>query len=203
MLAGLSMSQREDIQFEHLSMRDGLSMNPVMAITQDAKGFMWFGTQDGLNRYDGYSFKVYKNKEGDSKAIRDGMDIAFCVYNRPNKQLYYAGANRPLVIVGEDGLREIKATPQPVGFSDSPKKFENHSVQLKEGDMVYVFSDGFIDQFGGPHGKKFKYSRFKELLESVSKLPVKEQHQKIQETFLHWKGELEQLDDICVLGVRI
>jgi PAS domain S-box-containing protein len=143
------------------------------------------------------------SKKTDGQAIRDGMDIAFCVFSPKDRNLYYAGANRPLVVISKGALTEIKATPQPVGFHDSHKPFSTHALTVNEGDMVYLFSDGFIDQFGGKNGKKFKYSRFKELLLSICDMSLADQKKQLNQVFMDWKGDLEQLDDICVMGVRI
>jgi PAS domain S-box-containing protein len=135
--------------------------------------------------------------------IRDGMDISFCVFNPASLQLYFAGAGRPCVIIGEEGLREIKGDSRAVGYSESADAFANHAVQLRKGDCVYLFSDGYADQFGGPRGKKFKYKRLLETLQAIAKLPMKEQHATLEKTFSDWKGELEQVDDVLVLGIRV
>jgi serine phosphatase RsbU (regulator of sigma subunit) len=94
---------------------------------------------------------------------------------------------------------------QPVGFMDESKTkpFTNHELTLKENDVIYTFSDGYADQFGGEKGKKFMYKKFKDLLVSVSELPMTEQKQILDETFESWRGNLEQLDDVLVIGVRI
>lgn len=139
------------------------------------------------------------------KNIRDGMDIALCVLNTKTNELEYAGANNPLWFLkkGTDVIEEVKANKQSIGKVDNPQKYKTHRVQLNKGDSIYVFSDGFADQFGGEKGKKFKYRPFKELLVSVSKEPMENQLNTINNHFETWRGDLEQVDDVCVIGVRI
>jgi serine phosphatase RsbU (regulator of sigma subunit) len=131
------------------------------------------------------------------------MDIALCVYNQATKELQYAGARNPLYIISGGELKEIKATKESIGGDIADKTFQNHSVQLQSGDQLYLFSDGFADQFGGTRGKKFMYKPFKILLLQNSSLPMKEQLDKLLKSFTDWKGKLDQIDDVCVLGVRV
>lgn len=145
--------------------------------------------------------------------IKDGMDMALCIINFDALELQYAGANNPIYIVrraeGQDEvvpvqLIEIKPDKQAIGADiDKVKVFTNHLIQLKKGDIIYLFSDGYADQFGGPLGKKFMYKRFKELLVSLYDLPMLEQKKEINEAFHTWKGDLEQVDDVLVIGIRI
>lgn len=156
--------------------------------------------------------------------IRDGMDVAFCAINYSTLKLYFAGANNPVYIVRkaeelaetaeasvtsyevaneERILIEIKGDKKPIGSYESEDPFNDKSFQLKQGDMVYVFSDGYPDQFGGPKGKKLKYSVFKQLLVENSHSPVNVQKEFLDNYFEEWKGDLEQLDDVCVIGVRV
>ncbi|UKN01158.1 SpoIIE family protein phosphatase [Paracrocinitomix mangrovi] len=119
--------------------------------------------------------------------------------------LKYSGAHNPLWIIkrGSNEIIEVKADKQPIGKFDHAKSFTTHEITVESGDQIYLFSDGFIDQFGGPKGKKFKASNFKELLLSVAKESPQKQKQLIDEAFESWKSSLEQLDDVCVIGVRI
>ena len=116
-----------------------------------------------------------------------------------------AGANNPLWIIrnGADEVEEIKADKQPIGKYDRANPFTTHSVELQNGDTFYIFSDGFADQFGGEKGKKFKAANFKKLLLSVQSQPMQEQRETLKDTFEKWKGEIEQLDDVCIIGVRV
>ncbi|HLP11548.1 MAG TPA: tetratricopeptide repeat protein [Flavobacteriales bacterium] len=137
--------------------------------------------------------------------VRDGMDIALCVYNTVTQKLSYAGANNPLWVYQKatGSILEIAANNQSVGDDNIADAFKTHTVQLSKGDVIYVFSDGYADQFGGEKGKKFKYSNLKLLLEQASQKPCQEIVSTLENTFNAWKGELEQLDDVCVVGVRV
>lgn len=136
-------------------------------------------------------------------AARDGMDISLAKLNLKNKTLEWAGANNNLWVVNKDGLTEIKADRQAVNYTENPIPFTNHQVQLNIEDKIYLFTDGFADQFGGPKGKKFMYKPFKELLVSIYDKLMEEQEEILKNHFQDWKGELEQVDDVCVIGVRI
>jgi serine phosphatase RsbU (regulator of sigma subunit) len=150
--------------------------------------------------------EVYKtiNKHSDSESIiRDGMDVALCAINFSSLMLTFSGAKNPVYIVRNKELHEIKGDKQPIGSEESQVPFVNHQYQLETGDVVYIFSDGFADQFGGPKGKKLKYRPFKDMLIENSDKPMEEQRLKLDELFENWKGNLEQLDDVCVIGVRV
>ncbi|HTF06309.1 MAG TPA: SpoIIE family protein phosphatase [Bacteroidia bacterium] len=135
--------------------------------------------------------------------IRDGMDIALCSYSATSQTIEYAGANNALYYVNKGVPGEIKGDRQPIGRFESKVPFKNHEVKLNAGDFVYLFSDGIADQFGGPQGKKFKYKRVKEILLTNATKPVNDQKNELLTAFRAWKGNLEQVDDVCVLGVRI
>ncbi len=139
--------------------------------------------------------------EKSEEEVKDGMDIALCSLGK--NVLQYAGANNPLYVISNGELTEIKADKQPIGRYDHKQPFTNHSITLKTGDCVYIFTDGFADQFGGPKGKKFKYSQFKQLLLDNHQLPMDKQKELLNNTIEDWKGELEQVDDICVIGIRV
>lgn len=140
--------------------------------------------------------------EKSEEEVRDGMDVALC--SLEGNKLLYAGAHNPLWIIrnGSDTIEEIKANRQPIGNYDEPEPYTTHSVELDQGDTFYIFSDGFIDQFGGQEGKKFKAVNFRKLIISIQSEPMDKQRQLIDEAFENWKGDLEQLDDVCVIGVR-
>lgn len=146
---------------------------------------------------------VIQEFEKSDADVKDGMDIALCALQE--NTLYYSGANNPLWIIREGSgiIEEVKSTKQPVGKVDNTKPFENHTVELKKGDCIYIFTDGFQDQFGGEKGKKFKAAKLKDLLLKINKNSMENQLQIITETFDKWKGSLEQVDDVCVLGVKI
>ena len=161
-------------------------------------------------------------KETGQEGIRDGMDIALCCFDKKKKTLEYSGAYNPLYIVSKyqitleepliptaenaDGLKlfEVKANRFPIGnYSEETKEFTNHSIQLNEGDTVYLFSDGYADQFGLANGKKFRYKRFKELLLHINEMSMEEQKAKLQGEFVDWMGNHEQIDDVIIIGSKL
>jgi len=152
---------------------------------------------------------IIQEFEKSEDEVKDGMDIALCSLSVPNvktdvyRKLQYAGANNPLWIVRNGELIETKANKQPIGKFRAPVPFDTHSFDLQKGDTFYVFSDGYVDQFGGQRQKKFKSKVFKELVLSIQNLSMEEQCLKIDAEFEEWKGDLEQLDDVVVIGVRV
>jgi serine phosphatase RsbU (regulator of sigma subunit) len=135
--------------------------------------------------------------------VKDGMDASLLCIDRINKKIYWSGANNPLWYMSENSIKEIKPDKQPIGKSETQKPFTTHALNLKEGDCFYLFTDGYADQFGGPKGKKFKYKQLEEILVSVESLAMQEQAKILKDKFETWKGELEQVDDVCVIGIRI
>ena len=141
--------------------------------------------------------------ERSEQMVLDGMDLALCKLNLTTMQLEYSGANNPLWIIREDEVLETKADKQPIGMYDDRKPYTNHQIKLQKGDAIYIFSDGFVDQFGGPKGKKLKSKPFKKLLLSIQEHGMDKQNELINEAFESWKGSIEQIDDVCVIGVGI
>lgn len=135
--------------------------------------------------------------------MRDGMDIALCAWNKKTMMLEYAGANNPLYLISDNELKEFKATKAPIGKFEARVPFINNTMQLKKGDVIYLFSDGMADQFGGPDGKKFKYKALKELLLTIHQQPKSEQKNTISSVFNNWKGNYEQVDDVCLMGIKM
>lgn len=144
------------------------------------------------------------SQQGSENARKDGMDMALCVLDLDSLTLEYSGANNPVYYINNGEMKEIKPDKQPVGYMpERPEKFTNHKVQLSKGDSIYIFSDGYADQFGGPKGKKFKYKQLRELLFANSSLNMTEQKSNLLVKFKDWKGDLEQIDDVCLMGVRV
>ncbi len=137
----------------------------------------------------------------------EGIEIALCAIDTKDLSLEYAGANHPLFITRQEGEKfeiiEIEADPQPVGIHYKEKPFELKQFQLKENDMIYMFSDGYFDQFGGPNKKKFLLNNLKDLLKEISSESIKIQKRKILNAFNSWKGENKQVDDVLLLGIRV
>lgn len=141
--------------------------------------------------------------EKSDEEVKDGMDISLCCLDHKNKKLFWAGANNPLWLYRDNELIEFKADKQPIGKYAVPSPFTTHEINLIEGDCIYLFSDGFADQFGGEKEKKYKSANFKRLLHEVHTFPMAEQHNLINRSFEDWRAEVEQNDDVCVIGVRI
>ncbi len=145
------------------------------------------------------------NPAGDKDfSFRDGMDIGFCVIDRKKARLEFAGAFSPMYLVRNNKITEIKGNRFSVGFMEDlvDEKFDNHFLQLQKDDMIYLFSDGYPDQFGGEEGKKFKYRRFRHMLLNIHALPAQKQEELLNQSIIQWMGDQEQVDDILVLGVR-
>jgi len=135
--------------------------------------------------------------------VNDGMDISLCSLSLANRTLQYSGANNSLYLIKNGTLREIIADKQPVGTYQQQNPFTNHQITLEKNETIYLFSDGMADQFGGPKGKKFKYKAFQELLTENSKNNMELQKRNINSAFENWVGDLEQVDDVCIIGVRV
>ncbi|HWY12702.1 MAG TPA: SpoIIE family protein phosphatase, partial [Bacteroidia bacterium] len=161
-------------------------------------------------------------QSGDTDSIKDGMDLSLCSFNPKTLELQYAGAFNNLWVVRknisstyklqnkfevffEEHLLEIKADKFPIGsnLDGVADNYTNHTLQLQKGDCVYLYSDGYADQFGGPKGKKFKYNSLKKFLVTIHELSPNEQREKLFSAFESWRGNLEQIDDILVMGVCV
>jgi len=146
---------------------------------------------------------VVETFEKSHDEVYDGMDVALCSLDKNTNKLSFAGANNGLYLIRNNELIEYKPDKQPIGNYDNIKPFNKHEIQLEKGDVIYMYTDGYADQFGGIKGKKFKYKPFRELLISIHQKPMEEQHNLINAAFIKWQGELEQIDDVCVIGVRV
>lgn len=138
--------------------------------------------------------------------VKDGMDISLVSIEYNTDEICnvkWAGANNPLWYISEGALHELKADKQPVGKTESPKPFTTHNLQLMRGALLYLFTDGFADQFGGPKGKKYKYKPFGEFLVSMKDEAMSMQSDKLNLEFNSWRADLEQIDDVCVIGIRL
>jgi serine phosphatase RsbU (regulator of sigma subunit) len=144
-------------------------------------------------------------RQGDEgKNSKDGMDVALCIFDHANRKLQYAGAYNPLYIIRGDEIIEIKADKFPIGYyiEDPTRKYTNHVIDIQDGDIFYIFSDGYCDQFGGPNGKKYMYKQFREVLLSLKNTPIEDQRIVLDNNIEKWRGDIEQLDDILVIGFR-
>jgi serine phosphatase RsbU (regulator of sigma subunit) len=140
--------------------------------------------------------------------VRDGMDIALCALHYSSDShavLQYAGANNPLWIIRNNGdeVEEIKATKQPIGSYEQTSGFIQHEIHVEKGDKLFIFSDGYADQFGGERNKKLNRTRFKEILQVAAKLEPEEQEGYLNYVHQNWKQKEEQTDDILVIGITV
>lgn len=143
-------------------------------------------------------------KQHDEKTdTKDGMDIAAFTLDMANKKIEYAGANNPLYLIRNNELIVTKADKMPVAIYVRMNPFVKHEIDIIPGDILYVFSDGFVDQFGGPKGRKFMTKAFKQLLVDLQDKPMSEQKTILDKTFEDWKGNNEQIDDVLVMGVKV
>lgn len=144
------------------------------------------------------------NPEDATEESKDGMDIALCCYDFERMQLSFASANNPLYLIRDNVLTELRPDKFPVGkYQEELTPFSLQTIDLKPGDAVYTFTDGYADQFGGINGKKYKYKQLREKLLQVHQLPLEEQKQTLDRGIESWRGKLEQVDDILIIGVRV
>lgn len=143
-------------------------------------------------------------KDGSTDGGKDGMDCALLRFDLTNKRLKFSMANNPVWVIKNGNLEEHKPDKMPVGKHEKQHySFSQKEIDLNTGDLIYIFTDGYADQFGGPKGKKFMYKQLKELLLSICHLSMYEQREKLKTALIEWKNHLEQVDDICVIGIKI
>lgn len=145
--------------------------------------------------------KTFQN-ELNEQIIRDGMDISICAIDEGNHKLYFSGARNGVYIVRKKELIELKGDKQSIGDDQLPN-YQQHVFDLEKDDVIYLYSDGFADQFGGVKGKKFMYKPLKNLIIDNSEMAMSEQKTLLYNTLVNWKGELEQTDDVCIVGIRV
>jgi len=150
---------------------------------------------------------AFSISESEQTYMKDGMDIALCAIEKGEKEsvtIEFSGANNPLWIFRKNGaFEEIRGDRQPVGYFENQKPFTNSSITLEKGDTIYMFSDGYTDQFGGEKNKKFKSSNFKKKLSSIQSNSLAAQKEILEKGFEEWKGDFAQTDDVCVIGLKI
>ncbi len=146
---------------------------------------------------------VVETFEKSASEVKDGMDISLLCIDTKNKKVTWSGANNALWYIQNNQLLIIKSDKQPIGKTEKPSPFTTHELEYNNGTTFYLFTDGFADQFGGEKGKKFKYKQLEELLLNHNNLSLSEQSNLLNKKFESWKGHLEQVDDVCVIGVKI
>ncbi len=144
------------------------------------------------------------HQTGKEDEAKDGMDIALCVIDPENLTLQYSGAYNPLYLIRNEELITFKADRMPIGIHIIEKEsFTNHEINVQKGDIIYIFTDGYVDQFGGPNASKFRKAPFKEMLVSIKDKEMQEQKRILDSEFEKWKGERDQIDDVLVMGIKI
>ncbi|NJK84961.1 MAG: SpoIIE family protein phosphatase [Bacteroidales bacterium] len=143
-------------------------------------------------------------QKGEDGEPADGMDIALCIIDCKRMELEYSGAYNPLYLVSNGQLSVLKGDRMPIGIHlNFQQPFSDYRIQVKPKDMIFLFSDGYADQFGGPEGKKFRYKNFQDLLVSIAEKSVAEQKEILHRSFLEWKGKEEQVDDVLIWGLHV
>jgi serine phosphatase RsbU (regulator of sigma subunit) len=143
-------------------------------------------------------------QKGTTGEARDGIDISLCILDMNAGKLNYAGANNPLYLIRDGKIIKYQADRMPIGIhfiSFTP--FTNQSINFNKGDCLYLFTDGYADQFGGPNGRKFMYKPFQNLLLKNHNKPMDLQKEVLDKTFEEWKGDREQVDDVLVIGINL
>ncbi|MHC1702758.1 MAG: two-component regulator propeller domain-containing protein [Tenuifilaceae bacterium] len=145
-----------------------------------------------------------KGLSEDSVLVKDGMDVAFCIIDKENNTLQYAGAFSNLYLIRDSKITEIKGDRYSVGMGNDPQKqlFSSHYIPIQPDDMIYIFTDGYVDQFGGTDMKKYKFRRFRHLLLNIHKFPLETQRQYLEDSIIEWKGNHDQVDDILIIGIK-
>jgi len=146
--------------------------------------------------------KTFSREKNVGTIIRDGMDIGLCVVDRVNRKIEFAGAFFPLYIIRDNRLIELKGNKFTLGMIPEEASYTNLEMELMEDDMIYLFSDGYVDQFGGADYKKFMYRRFRYLLMTIYRFPVDDQKSILEENIKTWMGVTPQIDDILVMGFK-
>jgi serine phosphatase RsbU (regulator of sigma subunit)/Tfp pilus assembly protein PilF len=146
---------------------------------------------------------MYLHQDGKEGKSKDGMDIAIIIMDMEQRELEFAGAFNPLYYIRNGEISQVKADRMPIGIYPVNEPFTNHVMQMQKGDCYYIFSDGYVDQFGAEDGSKLKARKFKNILLSNYQKPMNEQKKLLQKNFYSWKGEIEQVDDIIVIGIRV
>ena len=156
-----------------------------------------------LNNVNRMSAEVMRTDETTS-FLRDGMDIAMCALDEQKMTLEFSGAHNSLYLIRNESLTEYEGDPFGIGsFTGSEKEFTNHEIAVQKDDCLYVFSDGYADQFGGPRNKKFMRKNLRALLQSITHLPMSEQMKELNNALEDWRGDNEQVDDILIIGIRL
>jgi len=162
-----------------------------------------FGLRDTGKILDKVTDLVLETFEKSDSDVKDGMDISLMAIHHKKNTAYWSGANNPLWYITNGEFKEIKADKQPIGKSDHRIDFTSHTIPLEKNSEYFLLTDGYPDQFGGPIGKKYKYQPLKDLLQQHFTASSTEQKNILENSFQNWKGDLEQVDDVTIIGIKI
>lgn len=185
-----------------MSMLGTAFLNEILTKIVENKHIYSLQANEILNQLRTYIIESLHQEE-DSNGSKDGIDIALCILDPKNHKLQYAGAHNPLYIIHNKEIKIIKGDRMPVGIhKNADKPFTNHEIDIEENDLIYIFSDGFPDQIGGPKGRKYMSRNFQNLLLKIHEEPLSKQKEILDQTFTKWKGDENQLDDILIIGIK-
>lgn len=170
------------------------------ALNRAIKEFKIRDTGKVLDKVRELVLETFEKSEGE---VKDGMDASFCAIYTKTLEVEWSGAYNPLWYITDGQFLELGADKQPIGKTDNSKPFTTHKLQLKKGSVLFLFTDGYADQFGGEKGKKFKYKQLQEMLTVNASKPMEEQKRILEDTLTQWQGNLEQVDDILIMGIRV
>lgn len=170
------------------------------ALNRAVKEFHLVDTGKILDKVTDLVIETFQKSSSD---VKDGMDISLLSINKTTKELYWSGANNPLWYFVDSDFKKISADKQPIGKYDHRQTFTTHTIEYVPNSMFYLFTDGFADQFGGPKNKKYKYSQLQELISTFLHEEPMIQLEKLEVAFENWRGQQEQVDDICIIGIKI
>jgi serine phosphatase RsbU (regulator of sigma subunit) len=172
------------------------------ALNRVVREYHYYNPAEILNKTREIIAERFQNNSND---VQDGMDISICTWDKKTNTIQFAGANTSIYIIRKDSktIEIIKGDKQPVGYFQNFSPFKQVEIKISDGDTVYLFSDGYADQFGGDFNKKIGYQLFRETLTSISHLPLNLQKNELDKLFEKWKANSEQIDDICILGVKV
>lgn len=180
-----------------------MSMLNISCLNEAIEGQRLTHPKDILN-YTRNKIIKHLSNDGSEDGGKDGMDCSLINFDLTNNKLIYSAANNPIWVVRNKELIELKPDKMPVGKHDRDNQsFNEQLFDLQKDDLIYTLTDGMPDQFGGPKGKKFMYKQLKELLIDISQLPMLQQKERLQSEFMNWKSDMEQVDDVLVIGIKI
>ncbi|MBU8892970.1 MAG: response regulator [Bacteroidales bacterium] len=186
-----------------MSMLGTAFLNEIVTKIVENKHIYSLQANEILNQLRDYIIKSL-HQTGALNESKDGIDMALCIIDSENHKMQFAGAHNPLYLIKNNELKVIKGDRMPVSIhQNAHKSFENHEFDIEEDDVIYIFSDGYYDQIGGPQNRKFMSRNFQNLLLDIHKNPMADQHQILDETIKEWKGDNIQLDDILVIGIKL